>query len=67
MPLRHTRRRSQQTIYTQPLKERLKLKAVRKKEKKKEKSKATRQIPTRAVHSHQPRRNLTQTKKVFID
>jgi hypothetical protein len=39
MPLRHTRRRrrSQQTIYTQPLKERFKLKAIRKKEKKKEK------------------------------
>jgi len=34
MPLRHTRR-SQLTIYKQPLKERLKLKAARKKEKKK--------------------------------
>lgn len=65
MPLRNTRRRSQQTIYRQSLQERLKLKAARKKEKEKEKSKATRQIPSRTVQSHQPRKKPFSNKKGF--
>jgi hypothetical protein len=67
MPTRNTRRRSQQTIYRQSLQERFKLKAARKKEKEKEKEKikATRQIPSRAVHSHQPRKKPFSNKKGF--